>query len=81
MSNNVLLTLIGAVVITLITVIASGALNASQTSGALVFSIIFIMLGAVAMMKDISIVRCPSRILVGAIGFIALTALIDSYLI
>ena len=60
-------------------VITSGILSRSQTAAAASFFVIFAVFGLVSMLKDISILRCPNRVLVGAAVFVTATSLLDSY--
>ncbi|HHJ20612.1 MAG TPA: hypothetical protein ENJ84_12455 [Gammaproteobacteria bacterium] len=62
----------------LILAAASGTLSGSLTASTLMMAIIFSILGGVALLRDISIVKCPTRILVGAVIFIAVTAILDA---
>jgi len=78
-SNHMLLAIIGGAVLSLVLALVFGALPGSQVTGAISFIIIFSLLGLVGMLKEISILKCPNKILVGAAGFVALTALLDAY--
>lgn len=65
----------------LIALISLSVINESISTGSLALTIVFGLLGGLALLKNISIIRCPTRVLIGAMGFIAATATIDKYLI
>jgi Flp pilus assembly protein protease CpaA len=56
--------------------ITTGVLSRSQTAAAASFIIIFAVFGLVGMLKDISILRCPNRVLVGGAVFVIATSLL-----
>lgn len=62
----------------LILTAASGVLSGSLTSSTIMMAIVFAIVGGVALLKDISIATCPSKVLVGAVIFIAVTTLLDA---
>ncbi len=65
----------------LIALSLSGMLDGSASSGLLTLTIVYGLLGSLMFFKKISIVSCPSRILLGAAAFIGVTAFIDKYYI
>ncbi|HGG59359.1 MAG TPA: hypothetical protein ENK26_05490 [Gammaproteobacteria bacterium] len=79
LSNQMLVAILVGAVSGLLLALASGLLVGTQITGAISFIIIFSLLGVVGMLNDISILKCPTRILVGAAGFITLTAILDAY--
>lgn len=70
------------ITVSLITIalVASGVLNTDQTTVAASFIVILGVFGLVGLLKDISILRCPNRVLVGAAVFVTATSLLDSYI-
>ncbi|MGV6816254.1 MAG: hypothetical protein ACWA44_03170 [Thiotrichales bacterium] len=61
--------------------ITLSVINQSISTGGLALIIVFGLLGGLALLKNISIIRCPTKVLIGAMGFITATAVIDKYLI
>lgn len=59
----------------------SGALDIHASKGLLTLGIIYGLLGSLVFFSKFSIVRCPSRILLGAAAFISITAFVDKYYI
>jgi hypothetical protein len=59
----------------------SGILDAKTSAGLFTLTIIYGLVGSLMFFKRISIVRCPSKVLLGAIAFISVTAFIDKFYI
>ena len=51
------------------------------TPQTLMLCLIFALLGGLALFKGISILKCPSKVILGGAIFVAVTALVDSTLI
>lgn len=63
----------------LVALIAFNAINQTISTGGLALIIVFGLLGGLALLKNISIIRCPTKVLIGAMAFISATAVIDKY--
>ncbi len=57
------------------------SLFGGASKGLLTLAIVYGLLGSLMFFKNISIVCCPSRILLGATAFIGVTTFIDKYYI
>ncbi len=68
-------------VIGLIGLIGFSFANQALSASVITLAVVFSLLGGLAMLKNISIIRCPTKVLIGAIAFITTTAVIDKYFI
>jgi len=59
----------------------SGTLDPKASTGLMTLTIVYGLFGSLMFFKKISIVRCPSKVLLGAAVFIGITAFIDKYYI
>ncbi len=79
--NKAFLAIYLAGIMGLIGLSMSGALNPKASTGLFTLTIIYGLLGSLMFFKKISIVRCPSKVLLGAAAFIGITAFIDKFYI
>ncbi len=79
--NNMFLALYVAGIVGMILLALSGTLNPKASTGLITLTIVYGLFGSLMFFKKISIVRCPSKVLLGAAVFIGITAFIDKYFI
>ena len=68
-------------IISMVLVSLSGLLDRQASTGLFTLTVVYGLLGSLMFFKSISIVRCPSRVLLGAVAFVGVTAFIDKYYI
>ena len=56
----------------------SGIVNRQLSESAYSLTIVLLLMGGLALMKNISIIRCPSKVLVSGIIFMAVTSFLDA---
>jgi len=79
--NKMFLAIYLAGIVGTIVLSMSGLLNPKASTGLLTLTIVYGLLGSLMFFKKISIVRCPSKVLLGAAVFIGITAFIDKFYI
>jgi hypothetical protein len=57
---------------------ATGVVNRQLSESAFSLAIVLFLMGGLALMKNISIIRCPSKVLVSGILFMGVTAFLDA---
>jgi hypothetical protein len=56
----------------------TGVVNRQLSESAFSLAIVLFLMGGLALMKNISIIRCPSKVLVSGILFMGVTAFLDA---
>ena len=79
--NKMFLALYIAGIVGMIVLSMSGMLDPQVSTGLFAMTIVYGLLGSLMFFRKISIVRCPSKVLLGAAAFIGVTAFIDKFYI
>ncbi len=76
--NKLFVSLYGASILGLMVAVVADLLDKGVSGGVLSLMLIFALLGSLVLFKGISLLRCPSKVLVGGILFIALSVYLDT---
>ncbi len=77
-TDKLFVSLYGIAIVGLVVAVVADLLNKGVSGGVVSLMLVFGLLGSLVMFKGISLLRCPSRVLVGGILFIALSVYLDT---